>query len=322
MSQRTIQILFICLSLWTIVPLSIAETLHTIVIADTSNWQGGTSFSKDLSRIKELAGTIAIYTRLKLRLYEISGHDLNRNKVTATLDALSVEQNDVVLFHYAGHGGRTSNKSTLWPFMDIDGGALDLDKVKSILEQKNPRFLVILADTCNNFNDSLNPVWSRGGSSRGTTPQSESYRRLFLNYRGHVFASGAKPGQSSWGNSEHGGFFTDAFIKNLNNELASSNPNWHSIMKRTEAPIEVGGKVQNPQFKVNIQPAREGVVQPTEDACYYFYKPEGVLCCRSSRGTTCEASALQSESACPEGGLLMKPGGVLCCRRSTEITCQ
>ncbi len=307
--------------LWVIVPSPMADTLHTVVVANTSDWQTGTSFSKDLSRIKELANAISRHTQLTLKLYEISGNHLTRNKVTSTLEKLSVESNDVVIFHYAGHGGRASNKSSPWPSMDIDGGPLDLDKVRITLENKKPRFLIILADTCNKFDDSLSPVWSRGGSSSRGTPSSESYRQLFLNYRGHVFAFGAKPGQSSWGNSEHGGFFTEAFLNSLNKDLASANPNWHTILKRAEAPIEINNTVQNPQSKVNIQPAKEGVVQPTEDACYYFYKPGGVLCCRSSSGTTCEQSKI-TEEECPAGGWFMKPGGVLCCRRPTGITCR
>ncbi len=319
---RKMAFLFVtCSLLWVIVPSPMADTLHAVVVANTNDWQTGASFRKDLSRIKELAGTISSHTQLTLRFYEISGNHLTRNKVTSTLEKLPIESNDVVIFHYAGHGGRASNKSSPWPSMDIDGGALDLDWVKSTLEDKKPRFLIILADTCNNFDDSLSPVWSRGGSSSGGTSSSESYRQLFLNYRGHVFAFGSKPGQSSWGNSEHGGFFTDAFIKNLNNELASSNPNWHSIMKRTEAPIEVGGKVQNPQSKVDITPVHAGIVEPIPDQCYYFYKPNGVLCCRNSSRTTCDDEQSQQEDACLEGGLFMKPGGITCCRRPTGITC-
>jgi hypothetical protein len=103
--------------------------------------------------------------------------------------------------------------------------------------------------------------------------------------------------------------------------MASSNPNWHSIMKRTEAPIEVGGKVQNPQSEVNITPVHAGIVEPTPDQCYYFYKPNGVLCCKTSKGTSCDNEQSQQEEACPPGGLFMKPGGITCCRRPTGITC-
>ena len=321
MFKKPVLLFAMFLSLWVITPSSIADTIHAIVVADTANWQGGISFSKDLSRIKELAGTVSIHARLKLRLYEVSGNNLTRNEITSTVEQLSVEQNDVVIFHYAGHGGRASGKSSLWPSMDIEGGALDLDWVKSTLEQKNPRFLIILADTCNNFDDSLSPVWARGGNVSRGAPSLESYRQLFLNYRGHVFATGSKPGQYSWGNSERGGFFTDAFLNSLNRELTSSNPSWHAIIKRAEAPIEVDGKVQNPQSKVDIRSAHAGISEPAPDQCYYFYKPSGVLCCRTPSGTTCDNEQSQQEDACPRGGLFMKPGGVECCRRPTGITC-
>lgn len=321
MFQKAIFLLVVWWSLWTVALPTLADTLHTIVVADTGNWQGGRSFGKDLDRIKDLVRTVSTHTRLELQLHEISGNDVNSNNVITTVENLSVESRDVIFFHYAGHGGRTSDKSTLWPFMDIKGGAVDLERVKSTLQQKNPRFLIILADTCNNFDNSLNPVWSRGGSSSRGMPSSDGYRQLFLNYRGHVFASGSKPGQYSWGNDERGGFFTDAFLNNLNNELASSNPNWYTIMKRTDAPIEVGGKKQHPQSQVNISPIHGGS-GPTPDQCYYFYKPNGILCCKTATGTTCDSDNDQSQQeACPPGGLFMKPGGITCCRRSTGITC-
>jgi len=321
--QKAIFLTVTFLLLYVMAPLSsTADTLHAIVIADTTDWQAGASFTTDSKRIKELTGTVSIRTRLKLQLYEISGNNLTRRKVTSTLEQLSVGQNDVVLFHYAGHGGRTSGNSNLWPSMNIKGGALDLDWIKSTLEQKNPRFLIVLADTCNNFDDSLSPVWTRSSSSRGM-PQTESYRQLFLNYRGHIFAAAAKPGQFAWGNAQHGGFFTDAFLNSLNKELTSSNPNWHTIMKRTEAPIDAGGKTQNPQSEVDIRPIHAGVSEPVPDQCYYFYKPNGILCCRTANGTTCdgEQKAHQQDSICPSGGLFMKPSGQECCRRPTGITC-
>jgi|GEM_PF-1437900 len=323
MSQKFVWTLFLQILLLCTVSSSPAATLHAIVIADTNATQGAVSFSVDLRRMKELAKIISSHAQLSLKIYEISGSSLNRDNVVSTLERLSVGSNDVVIFYYAGHGGRFSDKSSVWPMMDIQGGALDLMQVKTSLEQKNPRFIIVLADTCNNFNDSFGPVWGRGGSSsRGKSSSSDGYRQLFLDYQGHVFASGSKPGQYSWGNAQYGGFFTDAFLKNLNEGLESPNPNWYTIMKRTEAPITVQGKgEQNPQSQVDIRPARSGISSPIPDQCYYFYKPNGVLCCKGSNGTTCEQSDEVVGEKCPRGSFFMKPGGITCCKRPTGDTC-
>jgi hypothetical protein len=98
MSQKIISLFIAGLSLWVIMPLSIADTLHTIVVADTSDWQAGPSFSRDLSRIRNLADTISQNAHLTLEFYEISGDNLNRNKIISTLEGMSIKSEDVVFF--------------------------------------------------------------------------------------------------------------------------------------------------------------------------------------------------------------------------------
>jgi len=313
----------------TITP-SLADTIHAVIVADTGTWDGGASFNTDLNRMSKLVRKISQHTTLTLNLKEISGNRLTVNNLMSTVEKLPIQQNrDVVIFYYSGHGGRNRGKWSLWPLMDIEGGALAIDWVKSTLKQKEPRFFIILADTCNNFDDSLNPVWGRNPNSARGKPQSQNYRQLFLNYRGYIFASAVEPGHYAWGNAQYGGFFTDAFLNSLNKELASSSdPNWYTIMKRAEAPIEVEGRVQNPQTLVKIQPAKSWVAPPQPDSCYYFYKPGGVLCCRTPSGTTCgnrtgnlrEGSSGNTDGECPH--YFMKPGGVLCCKRPTGVTCE
>ncbi len=298
----------------------LANTLHTIIIADTNNSNGGVSFQTDVNKISKIIRKISKQIDLTLNLKEISGNKVTVDKVMSTIEKLSVRSNDVVIFYYTGHGGRNSGKRSLWPLMDIEGGALAIDWVKSTLKKKNPRFLMILSDTCNNFDNTLNPVWGRSSnSSRSMSSSSQNYRRLFLNYRGHVFASATEPGNFAWGNDQYGGFFTDAFLKSLNKELSTSGyPNWHAIMKRAEAPIKVAGRIQQPQSNVSLKGIHAGIPDPIPEQCYYFYRPNGVLCCKTPSGTTCEEQSQQ----CPKGGLFMKPGGLTCCRRPTGITCE
>ena len=314
---------FFGLLLWLIVATSYssAATLHAIIVADINDWSVGESVKTDRKKIKRLAESISRYTGLTLKTYDIYGHQLSHHKVMTTLNGLSVGRKDVVFFYYAGHGGN-SDVGTGWPFMDLKGGRFELKEVHSTLKSKNPRFFLVIGDTCNNFKGNFSITESRGGQG-GEGSRTENYKQLFLNYRGYIMASSSEPGQSSWGNRQDGGFFTYGFLKSLNQELASySSPNWYSIMKRAEAPIELPNNkgVQNPQTAVQITPTQPGVAMPTSDSCYYFYKPGGVLCCRSSSGTRCDQSSETQRDECPY--YFMKPGGVLCCRRPSGVTCE
>ncbi len=234
-------------------------TLHAVIVADTNDKNIGKSVDIDRKKLEKFLPSIAKNTGLTLKAQSIYGHRLTRKSVATALNQLSVRPNDVVIFYYSGHGGRMSSKRTKWPSMVIERSLLDFDWIIAALKRKNPRFFMAIADSCNNVLDKYSP-------SRDFflgTPKPESYRQLFLNYRGNVVVSSSKPGQYSWGTSQYGGLFTRAFLGSLNKELASSNPKWQNIMQRADEPIKVRQYVQEPQYELNIdRVGRTMVPQP------------------------------------------------------------
>jgi hypothetical protein len=301
---------------------ALAATLHAIIVADTHDRSIGDSAKIDLGKMQGLVDDISRYAGLSTAGRSISGNEVSRRNILKAIESLSIRSDDVVIFYYAGHGSH-SDTSTKWPSFSLEDGYLPLNSVVRVLKKKKPRFFLALADACNNLRNRFSIIESRGGQSSGSS-LTKNYRELFLNYRGHIIASGSEPGQSSWGNGQDGGFFTYGFIKSLNQEIASyKQPNWYTIMKRAEAPIDLpNGMVQNPQTEVKIETVASWMTSPQPDSCYYFYKQGGVLCCRSPRGkTTCDNQAQrESIDECPH--YFMKQGGVLCCRRPTGITCE
>ena len=245
-----------------------AATLHTVIVADTDNLNGGASFQTDLTKIIRLVKDISQSTNLTLNFKEVSGNEFAIEEIKSTIEKLSIQSQDVVIFYYTGHGGRNPDKNSLWPSMDIRGKQLDVDWVKLTLKNKNPRFLVILADTCNNFDDSFSIQEEIFDSPRSI--QSKNYSHLFLNYTGHIFAIAAKPEQYAWGNTQYGGFFTNTFLNSLNKELAfSTNPSWHNIMQQVGTTIQIKDKiVQNPLYRIDITPIKNNLslqILPSKD---------------------------------------------------------
>jgi len=278
---------------------SLAATLHAIIAIDTNDPSIGASVKIDLRNMQNLVADIAQHTRLATAGEAISGSRLTVGNVNKAVESLSVGTDDVVIFYYSGHGFNPGG--TKWPAMNLEDGDLGLKTVREKLRAKNPRLLIVMADTCNGFQN-------RGGfrfSKDAGKPNN--YKVLFLKYRGVITASSSKPGQYSWGNERIGGLYTDAFLKSLNRELASKQkPTWKAVMERANAPIQASGSLQEPQYKFQELNYVEGgwtpppPPPPTPDCrtpdclpappssamgtCVgYFYEGEQE-CCRDKRG--------------------------------------
>jgi len=229
-----------------------AATLHVVIAADTNDSSIGKGTEKDLLKMTELFNAVSNHTGLRLNIETCYGDGLTRQNVLNALDRLSPGPDDVAVFHYSGHGGRTRNKESRWPYMALDL-RLDLDDVVSKLREKNPRFYIAMSDSCNSYSDS---IFSQNFSM--TSPRADSYNKLFLNYRGHIIASGSVPGEYSWSNSRYGGKFTHAFLTSLHENLTSSDPSWETIMENAQAVIHVKDKrgkswQQHPQAEVSVE---------------------------------------------------------------------
>jgi len=243
----------LCLLLFFTADAKSIGTFHAVLVAATEDRTIGDVVEKDLRKVKRLVQSISKYTGLKLNEKTITGNNLNYSNVIAALD-MSISKEDVVFFYYSGHGARTYHKKTKWPSLALEGMTtpvnklLDLDIIIAKIQEKNPRFFMVIADTCNN------PVEGEGNKNIEVLSASKNYQELFLKYYGHIIASSSKPGQKSWGNNT-GSFFTNNFLNQLSIALRSQKvANWHSIMDESERVIQIPGtnKVQTPQSDINI----------------------------------------------------------------------
>ncbi len=252
-----------------------AATLHAIIVADTLGKVNptpddpnptspqNTYADKDVNNLKAMFKVVAQATGLKLKLSVLDGETIAPNgegykKVLGTIDGLHPNPDDVVVFHYSGHGVK-DHKGGRWPEMELqglktpNGELLRLSTVKEQLEQKNPRLLLVMADTCNKAD-----VTQRGrGEVIKLEPGTENaYNILFLKHKGVIIASGAEPGQNSNAGAD-GGFFTQGFLDSLQNEVRlPTAPTWENIMtkaqKWVEAEAKKRGAAQSPQSEVRI----------------------------------------------------------------------
>jgi len=238
-----------------------AATLHVVLVGDTNDDNIGRSVEVDLVNLRKLVGTITENTGLTANLQTFQGNQLgvkenSTDQIKQALQTLNVGPQDVVMFYYSGHGGRKRDQESKWPLLAVAGSAtrlnqmLDLNWVINTLQQMRPRLWIAIADACNSVVDRLPYLPAKA------IKNPDHYKKLFLDYQGHIIASSSKAGQYSYGSAEVGGLYTHIWLDNLNQELsaATSTPDWKALMQRADKPIRLSqaNKVQQPQSEVQV----------------------------------------------------------------------
>ena len=290
------------------IQLMAAATLHTIIVADVTDT--GIGADVDQAKLQKLEDAIERATCLKVKRQVIHVGRGKSDEVKKAVSELSVNPDDVVFFYYSGHGANLGDGS-IWPVLAVEGQRtrkkrlVKLEWVKKTIQRKNPRFFLVMADACN--------VFISGGerSSRRQLEQPNGYKKLFLDTQGYVVASSSVPDQYSFGDPQNGGYFTRAFLGNLNEALGSSNPDWNTIMTGATETIRVNHKqgIQNPQADVQVTytkttsrepgwcqtpPTGDTSLKPISDdegpsqhntcAKAKYHRKDGQKCCWDSRG--------------------------------------
>lgn len=252
-----IALLFLCINLSFV---SAQTKIHMALFCDTNDEKIGESALTDVRIYQHLMGDIANALKSQNVLADSKtfvGNDCSPQNARNYINNLSCK-NDIVLFLYSGHGGRShdDDKESNFPRMCF-GSNSDLVKVTEVintLKSRQPRLIVIVADCCNSYYDRRSA--STESFERMDAGNGDGLRKLFLNYSGVICVTAASPGEYGWCTSA-GGYLT----VNLNNVLyralgSSENISWESVLKETqrktyEMTINHGTpKTQTPYYEI------------------------------------------------------------------------
>jgi hypothetical protein len=284
-----------------------AAALRVMIVVDADDNSIGATM--DATNIEKLAKDIGHNTKLSLHIGVVKienefitsvrhpgrGHEL----VQQAIEKFPVDQGDVVIFYYSGHG--MGGNDPKWPGLAVEGRytqpnrLLEMKWIRDKFLDKQPRLLFVIADACNNV------VSAPSGTRKELPPLPVAYKALFLEYKGYLLASSSERGEYSIGSSA-GGAFTNRFLRELNIELAEREPQWKNIASRiNNNPIIFDEENrQHPQFDASqlsqiIEPKRfnlpseppqeKPVTQLTcADGPKAYYSQEGKQCCRIKGG--------------------------------------
>lgn len=253
-----------------------SQTLHAIIFANTKcpgevpgSMGIGPSVICDYQRMKIEFETMASFLNYKkdFQWYEGSPTNFCREKLESTLNNLSCGSEDIVIFYYSGHGGRSpQEKQDPFPWMQLvvdpyrtpwnASQYYSLSQVLKRIEAKQPRLSIVLGDLCNSLSNAIpqKDVPEMKGATKISKAPCDFYKDLFLKVKGSIISSSSKPGETSAAFSDGGAFticFTEALQIMVSNNME---PDWETLLEGTKMRTsKVTQGKQNPIYEARLQ---------------------------------------------------------------------
>ncbi len=228
----------------------VAKTLHAILVADTIHEIRSITWP-DLCRWQKELRSISQHTKMTLKEKIFCDSDFNKETIRSYLKNLNINENDAVVFYFSGHGYRTAQKTTPWPFITFEfyKPGLDIQWIADTIWNKKPQFALVITDCCNNFIEQ--GLFGRETKNirinlRQFPPYHPGYQQLFCNAQGCIVVSSCSEGQYAYG-SRFGGLYTQCFFTSLSYELTEPKPSWKQLLQRANGYIS---HIQRPVCEV------------------------------------------------------------------------
>lgn len=254
--------------------LSLGQTLHLLVFADTDDPEIGGSNMKIFSALtgpNGMASTIAKQAGLTLYPTNFYGANCRVDQLVRTLDALKTGPDDVVLFYFVGHG--FNNRQNEYPSLifgnanaepaTIDASSRNLREIYARIRAKKPRLTIVIGDACNKERtDPPAPVTS--ARAIGVMPpqvlSSARFKSLFRTWQGGILMSSSQRNQYAHSDPK-GGWMSVSLLNALNDWCAVSHRdvvNWKGLLDettaRTVAIARQNSQDQVPQYLIELTP--------------------------------------------------------------------
>lgn len=251
------------------------QTLHAIIFANTKcpgekpgSTGIGPSVTCDYQRMKIEFETMASFLNYKkdFQWYEGSPSNFCRGKLESALNNLSCGSDDIVIFYYSGHGGRSpQDTQDPFPWMQLvvdpyhtpwaASQYCSLSQVLQRIKAKQPRLAIVLGDLCNSLSNAIpqKDIPEMKGATKMSKAPCDFYKDLFLKVKGSIIASSSKPGETSAA-CEDGGAFTICFTEALQIMVSNNmEPDWNMLLNGAKLRTSklTAGK-QNPIYETHL----------------------------------------------------------------------
>ncbi|MEM6846272.1 MAG: caspase family protein [Bacteroidota bacterium] len=248
--------------------------IHLIVFSDTDDNNLGSGAKQVNKVLSDNFTQLAKLADMPLRKHFYDSKDFyhNSGQVDRALDNLSVDDEDVVVFYFFGHGFRYKDQQGAYPYLFAgkngvehpNNAGISLAHVYHKLKDKGARLSLVFGEVCNS---EINLGLPQPEPANHVFPMSfnvfdkEQVKKLFVEAEGEVIMSSSQPGQYSYATST-GGYFFNSFIDVLQYEASNQNKgvaNWEDLMQETVRRVQClssnQGRKQTPQYYNTISTA-------------------------------------------------------------------
>ena len=247
-----------------------AQKIHRIIFADTNDSSIGEGVQVNVSNFLEFTLDVASGLGMENACESakvFTGSSCNNSNLRTCISNFSCGSEDIVIFGYFGHGGRSKDDPSEFPQMCLGSNNpsdfVPLEDVKDALVRKGAKFVFVTGDCCNNYAGigKKRGTLAAGGPTTLTSNNSVVMQKLF-GIKGSVISSGCQKGEYSWINSITGGFFTNGFLEEFENYLDEnpSEPDWNKLFEKVRSNVVAvsrerlknqGNYVQTPIWRVD-----------------------------------------------------------------------
>ena len=257
-----------------------ASTIHWILFTDTKDPEIGPTAQIAEEYLQEMwidRINVSLFDKgYSSRILSYKGYDVSPEQCKSVITSFECDSNDIVIFYYIGHGGRSKGDISNYPQLLLgqrkEEKCIPLTWVRDELSAKGARLSVTIGMCCNTIIEGLGP---KEAIAFGNTKSNDSFgskevgniQKLFLNTVGNIIVSSSSKDQSSWGCfvpklGKSIDIFTYAMIDEFRSYVQTADePSWHLFLKRvqsyvnntTSAKYENSLLKQTPQFDIQVR---------------------------------------------------------------------
>lgn len=256
-----------------------ARTLYAIAVGDTDDNAIGASIATDFNSFTFFIQEIAEGLDCDRGTWLLSGERFSKNCLVETINGMSFNADDIAIFAFFGHGGRSVNDVSEFPQImlgsvnDITNpnryaeNSIPLENVKSTLLNKGAGLVLVIGGCGNNATKALAPKElipeTRQPLQDRTRKKATDAVHSLFDAKGSITVTASSKNEYAWCNST-GSFFGQSFFDVFSDYIKSAgdNASWDvflskvkdSVVEKTKGAVTAdGSKIwQTPVYEIDL----------------------------------------------------------------------